>query len=77
MSSLKPLILLEEITLAFLAAVGFEGRQHKTPLLINLIALQNVSNLSFMALDSANTLNPVQGLLESDLVLFYASLYFC
>ena len=55
----------------FSAQASIDGRQHRKLSRINLIAIQNVSNMSFMVLDSAKTLNPVHNLLKSDLVLFY------
>ena len=41
-------------------AVGLEDRQHRILSRIRLIASANRLKLSFVALDSANTLNPVQ-----------------
>ena len=72
----SPYSILGKITLDFQSSVGIYGRQHKTPLLTRLIALQIVLNMSLMVLDSANTLNPVPGLLTSDPALFCTALYF-
>ena len=53
-------------------SVGVDGRQNRSTLADQINYFVNRSKMSFVALDSANTLNPVQRLLNLTLDLFYA-----